>query len=119
MRAAPILTVCLFQLACTRSQDILMTKELPLAKIDQSYSANILMRPTKLDESSFKVETNMIADTGLSVIDHQGSVEFSHAVTVVEGTPKIAGEYYIRISGANREASPKFFSKTYTVMVQK
>ena len=111
MRATLILIVCLFQLACTHSQDIFMTKELPLAKIDQPYSANILMRPTKLDESSFKVETNITPHTGLSVIDHQGDAEFSHTITVVEGMPETEGEYYIRISGAHGEASLKFFPK--------
>ena len=119
MRATLILIVCLFQLACTHSQDIFMTKELPLAKIDQPYSANILMRPTKLDESSFKVETNISSDIGLIVMENQGDFDFPHTTTLVEGTPKIEGKYYIKISGANREASPKYFSKEYELTIQK
>ena len=119
MRATLILIVCLFQLACTHSQDIFMTKELPLAKIDQPYSANILMRPTKLDESSFKVETNMTADTGLRVIDHQGNAEFSHTVIVVEGKPKNCRGILYPNQRCQSGSKPKFFSKTYTVMVQK
>lgn len=108
-----------FQLACTSSQDIFITKDLLVAKVDNPYSAKILMHPARLDEFSFKVETNISSDIGLTVTENQGDFDFPHTTTLVEGTPKIEGKYYIKISGANREASPKYFSKEYELTIQK
>lgn len=119
MKLIIVLMLCSLQLACTNVQDIFITKELPVAKVDQSYSVKILMRPAKLDESSLTVETNISSDTGLSVIENQGDFDFPHTSTVVEGIPKIEGKYYIRISGSNREGSPKFFSKEYELIIEK
>lgn len=110
--------LCFFQLACTSDQDIFITKELPVARINQPYSVKILMRPARFDESSFKVETNLSSDVGLSVTENQGDFDFPHTMTLVEGVPKVEGKYYIRISGANREASPKYFSKDYNLIIK-
>lgn len=112
-----IFLFCVYQLGCTSAQDIFITNELPVTKINQPYSVKILMRPARLDESSFKVETNISLDTGLTVLENQGDFDFPHTTTLVEGKPKIEGKYYIRISGANREASPKYFSKEYKLIV--
>ena len=109
----------MFQWACSSTDDIFITDELPEAKIDKPYSVKILMRPARLDESSFKVETNISSDIGLIVMENQGDFDFPHTTTLVEGTPKIDGKYYIKISGANREASPKYFSKEYELTIQK
>lgn len=111
--------LCIFQLACTSAQDIFITNHLPEAKIDQPYSVKILLRPARLDESSFKVETNISSDIGLTVTENQGDFDFPYTTTLVEGTPKIEGKYFIRITGANREASPKYFSKEYELIVTK
>ena len=58
MKLFLILAIPFLQVACTSAQDIFITNDLPEAKIDQPYSVKILMRPARLDESSFKVETN-------------------------------------------------------------
>lgn len=119
MKLFLILAIPFLQVACTSAQDIFITNDLPEAKIDQPYSVKILMRPARLDESSFKVETNISLDTGLTVLENQGDFDFPHTTTLVEGKPKIEGKYYIIISGANREASPKYFSKEYELIVTK
>lgn len=119
MKIIFVVLLFFFQLACTGKQEIFITQELPVAKIDQPYSVKILMRQARLDESSFKVETNISLDTGLTVLENQGDFDFPHTTTLVEGKPKIEGKYYIKISGANREASPKYFSKEYELIVTK
>lgn len=111
--------MCIVQFSCTNTKDIFITKELPVAKVNQPYLEKIIMQPARLDEASFKVETNISSDTGLSVLENQGDFDFPHTLTIIQGTPKHEGKYYIRISGANREASPKFFSHEYKLIIHK